>query len=125
MGKLAERYQDAAKSGVYRVESAVIPLRAAAEAHARAWEIHAGDAHALEILGARIAAGGAGPHVVLVAAAPELPAVRYTAMVEALGALARTCAAGGVPLFAVLVDPGAALPLPLLYKERVSAPSAR
>jgi hypothetical protein len=39
MGKLAERFTDAARSGVYRVRSAVVPRAAAAEAAAHLVEI--------------------------------------------------------------------------------------
>ena len=120
MGKLSERYGDAARSGVYRVRDAAIPLAAAAEA----------DALVLE-LGVAALADGGWPQVehalglrrdsacvLLVpdAGALALPANR--GVLEALAAAARSCRDAGRPFFAVLVDPGARLAVPPLYKER-------
>jgi hypothetical protein len=123
MGKLAERYQDAARSGVYRVESAEIPLRAASEASARVLEIDAGDTQALSQLRSRIVAGDRRPHVAMVREAGLLAATpgRYATVVEVLAAIARDCRADAVPFFAVMVDPDGALALPRLYKEPLSA----
>lgn len=124
MGKLAERYQDAARSGVYRVERAEIPLRAASEAHAQVWEIDAANLDGMD-LEQRIRAAGRQPHVVLVRVMPAAAAHLHALVVETLGAIARACRADGIPLFAVMVDPAGALALPPLYKERLSAPSDR
>jgi hypothetical protein len=118
MGKLAERYTDAARSGVYRVDSAEVPLRAALEARAHVLELAGGDALALAGLPQLIPPGDGRPQVVL---------VRHDAsvcLIEALGRIARDCRANGVPFFAIVVDPAGALALPPLYRERsVSAPS--
>jgi hypothetical protein len=123
MGKLAERYQDAAKSGVYRVASAEIPLRAAEEAFACVLEIGAAEIPELagRLQGA-IAEGERRPHVVLLREGGALAQVpqRYAAALDALERLARDCRARALPLFVVLVDPGAALDLPRLYKEHAA-----
>jgi hypothetical protein len=120
MGKLAERYQDAARSGVYRVNSAEIPLRAAAEACARLLDVGVAEIDALAgQLQIAIAAGERRPHVVLIregAALAKAPQ-RYAEVVDLLERLARECRAQALPLFAVLVDPGGALDLPRLYRE--------
>lgn len=119
MGKLAERYGDGARSGVYRVRDAAIPRAAAAEA----------DALLVEVAAASLAAGGwrrieqaigmrkAGTCVVLVGDAAALAAPGHGHVLEALRAMAGASRAAGRPFFAVLVDPEARLALPPLYKE--------
>ncbi len=119
MGKLAQRYGDVARSGVYRVADAGIPRAAAAEA----------DAFVLELGVAALADGGwqqvedaigqrrAGARVVLVPDAGLLALPGNQGLLEALRAAAQTCRDAGRPFFAVLVDPGARLALPPLYKE--------
>lgn len=119
MGKLAERYGDAARSGVYRVRDTTVPRAAAAEAGIRT----------LEASAAALADGGwgafatamSGPLVVLIDGAGTL-AVRYrddySRLVTALQAIAVEARSRGEPFFAVMADPRAELDLPGLYKER-------
>src|SRR5258706_4624414 len=67
MGKLAERYADATKSGVYRVTSAEIPLEAAVEANARVVDLGADGIQSLaEQLRQMIARNERRPHVLLI-----------------------------------------------------------
>lgn len=119
MGKLAERYGDAARSGVYGVRDAGIPRVAAGEA----------DAVLIELAAARLAEGWARVKealdsertracVVLVADAGALAHAEHRAMLEALVSAARACRESGRPFFAVMVDPDARLGLPPLYHER-------
>jgi hypothetical protein len=120
MGKLAERYRDAARSGVYRVRDAGIPLAAAAEA----------DALVLQLGLAALADGGwrqvehaiglrrPGARVILIPDAGALALPEHRGLLEALQAAAQSCRDAGRPFFAVLVDTGARLALPPLYKER-------
>jgi hypothetical protein len=116
MGKLAERYGDASRSGVYRVRDAAIPRTAAVEAGIRPMAASA----------AALADGGwdafakavRGPAVVLIEGAEALCGPDYAELVAALQSLAHGARGRGEPFFAVLVDPQAALPLPRLYKER-------
>ena len=121
MGKLAERYGDAARSGVYRVRDAGIPRAAALEA----------DALLLELAAAQLAAGWAPigaaldsqrtrACVVLVADAATLAHPEQRAVLEVLAGEARASRAAGRPFFAVLVDPDARLGLPPLYHERAA-----
>ena len=116
MGKLAERYGDAARSGVYRVRDAAVPRAAAAEAGIRA----------LEASAAGLANGGwdafakalSGPSVVLIEGAAALAPAEYSELVQALHAVASNARARGESFFAVMVDPRAELEVPGLYKER-------
>jgi hypothetical protein len=116
MGKLAERYVDASRSGVYRVRDTTVPRAAAAEAGLRMVEASA----------AALADGGweafmkslPGPAVVLIEGAEALAGREYSELVEALEALARSARARGESFFAVMVDAPATLALPRLYKER-------
>lgn len=116
MGKLAERYGDAARSGVYRVRDTAVPRAAAAEAGIRT----------LEASAAALADGGwdafattlSGPSVVLIEGAGALAPAEYSELVQALRALASDARACGEPFFAVMVDPRAELDMPRLYKER-------
>ena len=122
MGKLAERYGDAARSGVYRVRDGRIPRAAAEEA----------DAFVLELAVAALADGGwpqveaaiALPRtracVVLIPDAATLAQPEHHAMLEALSAAARSCREAERPFFVVLVDPDARLALPPLYHEGVA-----
>ena len=123
MGKLAERYSDATRSGVYRVADASVPRAAAEEAEALLLETSAagladggGDRlrHALAESSRRAC-------VVLVGDAPSFAAQRsadYALLLVTLDSAARSRVAAGRPFFAVMVDPRSALPLPPLYKER-------
>jgi hypothetical protein len=113
MGKLAERYVDAARSGVYRVASAAIPVHAAAEANARLHRLGVDGASTLAHLRALAAQDDRRPLVVLID-----PGMRGTVPVEALHDLANECSRNALPFFAVMVDPEGMLELPGLYKER-------
>ena len=111
MGKLAERYADAAKSGVYRITSAEIPLLAAAEADARVVELAAEGIQSLaEQLRQMIARNDRRPQVVLIRE-------EASALLDDLDELARHCREHRLPFFALVVDPAGALDLPALYKE--------
>jgi hypothetical protein len=97
MGQLAERFCDASRSGVYRVTDAAIPRAAAREA-------------------------GPGPQVLIIEGLDALAAERprdFHALVAPLERLAAARRQHGPPFFAVLVDPGGALALPTLYKEKL------
>ena len=119
MGKLAERFTDVNRSGVYRVRAASVPRAAAAEARARLIEMPAS-----------AASGGGWPQlqdglgaqddaicVLLVSDAATLDAHAREQIVAALGAIARTRRAAGRAFFAVLIDPEGSLALPPLYHE--------
>lgn len=116
MGKLAERYVDASRSGVYRVRDTTVPRAAAAEAGIRM----------LEASAAVLADGGwdafrkslSGPAIVLIDGTEALAGREYSELVEALESLADAARERGEPFFAVMVDPPATLALPRLYKER-------
>jgi len=120
MGKLAERFTDAARSGVYRVRSAGVPRAAAAEAAA----------HLVEIGVAALVNGGwpkvqraldaarRGICVVLVDEAATLAEPLHSETLAALRAAAHACRDAGRPCFVVLVDPDSKLALPPLYHER-------
>lgn len=120
MGKLAERYGDPARSGVYRVRDAAIPRAAAIEA----------GAVLLELGAAALADGGwprveeairaPGPRacVVLIPDAAALARLGDPGKLEALQAAAQSCRATDRPFFAVLVDPEGQFALPPLYHER-------
>jgi hypothetical protein len=120
MGKLAERYADATRSGVYRVADAGVPRTAAAEAGIQA----------LEVTAAALAAGGwdrfgrelpARALVLLIDGADDVAARRpdeYARLVAALQAAALGARKSALPFFAVMVDPYGKLALPGLYKER-------
>lgn len=94
MGHLAERYRDASRSGVYRVTDAAIPRAAALEA-------------------------GLGPQVLILEGLDSLAAKDFEILVAALERMAAARREGGVPFFAVVVDPGRRLDLPNLYKEKL------
>jgi hypothetical protein len=123
MGKLAERFTDAARSGVYRVRAGDVPRAAAAEA----------SAHLLEVRGTALVNGGwpmvqraldaaaSGICVVLVEEAAPLAHSRHAQTLTALRAAAQASGERGRPCFVVLVDPQAQLALPLLYHEAPAA----
>jgi hypothetical protein len=111
MGKLAERYSDAARSGVYRVRDGAVPRAAAGEAGLRARE-----ASAAMLLNGGFESLGTWS-VLLIDGAEALPAPQYAKLVEALMSLAHGARSRGEPFFAVMVDPHGALDLPRLYKE--------
>ena len=112
MGKLAERYSDAARSGVYRVRDRAVPRAAAAEAGLLAREASA----AALLDGARDTFAAA--PVLLIDGAEALAAGDYARLLQWLESRAQDARARGEPFFAVLVDPESALDLPRLYKER-------
>jgi hypothetical protein len=123
MGKLAERFTDVNRSGVYRVGAPGIPRAAAMEAQARLVEMPAAALSqaawaqlqgALDREDSRIC-------VLLVSDAAVLGADSYQQTVAKLGALAGSWRAAGRSFFAVLVDPEEALALPPLYHEKSSA----
>ena len=119
MGKLAERYGDASRSGLYRVRDAAIPRTAAAEAGALL----------LEVTAARIAQDWAGVRealaaertracVILVTGAATLADPRHRTLLEDLASAAQARREAGPALFAVMVDPEGRLGLQPLYHER-------
>jgi hypothetical protein len=119
MGKLAERFTDAARSGVYRVRAAGVPRAAAGEAQAQLIEV---GATALVNGGWRdvqraIEAPRARTCVLLVPDGAALAQPAHAEVLDTLRAAALTCRDVGRPFFAVLVDPDARLGLPLLYHE--------
>ena len=123
MGKLAERFGDALKSGVYRVADDAIPLRAAEEANARVFRYAAEHLEAqLPALRRELAEGaGSQTMVVMVYDAGSLQAsgaALYVRSLERLAGIAELARAASRPLFAVLVDPPGSLRLPALYKEK-------
>jgi hypothetical protein len=119
MGKLAERYADAARSGVYRVRDPRIPRAAAVEAGALLLELAAARwPEGWARLEAQIGAERTRPCVVIVADAAALAGPGHRAALDALATAARACRASGRALFAVVVDPEARLGLPPLYRER-------
>lgn len=110
VGKLAERYADAARSGVYRVTRADVPIRAASEANARLFEFGIDAVRTLSAL-RRLIAQAERPCVVLIDA-------QDVALRDGLVELAAECREKALPFFALFVDPTGALDLPDLYKER-------
>lgn len=120
MGKLAERYGDAARSGLYRVRDGAIPRAAAAEADALLLEFGAAALAdgAWRELEQALARQPTGTCVVLVRDAAQLPPPLHGGVVAALRALAEARRSSGRAFFAVMVDPEARLDLPALYKER-------
>jgi hypothetical protein len=123
MGSLAQRYADAARSGVYRVGAADVPRTAAGEAGTRLLEVSAAAlADGGWIRLQEQLAGAQSGMVVLVEGARELATRResaYLALVNALYAVASQSRQTGKPFFAVLLDAEQALQLPSLYKERL------
>jgi hypothetical protein len=122
MGKLSQRYEDAARSGVYRVASAEIPLQAASEANARVLELALHEVQALAGQLQQLAAkDDRRPCVVLIKEGAQLARTtsrEYAVLLGELHELARQCRANALPFFALLVDPAGLLDLPPLYKER-------
>jgi len=119
MGKLAERYTDAARSGVYRVRDAGVPRTAALEAGALLLEIGATRlAEGWAEVEQAIASERTRACVILVPDAAEL-AEADRAVLEMLAGTAQACRAAGRPFFAVMVDPEGRLALNPLYHEGV------
>ena len=117
MGKLAERYGDAARSGVYRVRDAGVPRAAAAEAGALLIEIGATRlAEGWGRVEQAIASERTRACVILVPGASAL-ADADRATLEMLAATAQAYRAAGRPFFAVMVDPEGRLALERLYHE--------
>ena len=143
MGKLAQRFRDAAKSGVYRVRDAGIPRIAAGEAHLAVLEVRLDGVPDKEALLQRFGAALAFPswfggnwdaledcltdlswhaaagYVLLLHGAGAFCARRAEdcgVMLDVLGAGAEYWRERGVPFFAVCVDPGGALQLPALHR---------
>ena len=121
MGKLAERYRDAARSGVYCVRDAGIPRAAAVEAGALLLELDAARlAEGWARVAAQVGAERTRPCIVIVEDAAVLAAPEHRAVLQALATAARAGRESGRPTFAVMVDPGARLDLPRLYRERTA-----
>lgn len=121
MGHLALRYQDASRSGVYRVTDAAVPRKAAVEAGSILTHMEiANGTDACALLETVLADPGRDPRVVIIDGADALAAERareYRALVAALDSAASARRECGAPFFAVMVDPRQILPLPTLYKE--------
>ncbi len=118
MGKLAERYTDAARSGMYCVRDAAIPRAAAAEAGALLIELDAARlAKGWARVEAQFGGGRTRPCVLIVADAAALGGPAHRGVLDAIAAAARACRESGRPLFAVMVDPDTRLGLPRLYRE--------
>lgn len=114
MGNLAERYQDRARSGVYRVSSARVPLQAAKEAQADLNEIQAVD------LGAAL--GRADPEgndrgpcsrIWIVHGAQQ----GHLDLARSLLDEMQVQVGPGDPCFVILVDPLRLMDLPTLWRE--------
>lgn len=119
MGKLAERYGDAARSGLYGVRDAGVPRAAAFEAGAVLMEIApARLAEGWETLERALAAERVRTCVVLVAEGTALADPGQQAGLDRLAAAARLRREAGPPVFAVVVDPDGRLGLPPLYHEK-------
>ena len=144
MGKLAQRFLDPAKSGVYRVSDAGVPRVAAREAGLALFEVplegladkdallrqfgaslafpdwFGGNWDALEDCLTDLSWRAAAGYVLLLHGTDALEAHRaddYGVLVDVLGACAAYWRERGVPFFAVCADPGGALVLPALYNE--------
>jgi RNAse (barnase) inhibitor barstar len=132
MGKLTERLQDASRSGVYRVTRADEVAEAAAGLALARIRFDTKDAllrniaaalrfpdwfgrnwDALEDCLCDLQGGG---HVLVFDQAQ--PGEDLGVLIEVLRSSAEQRAASGKPFFAVFVDPGRALPLPDLFRER-------
>jgi len=118
MGRLAERYRDASRSGVYRVTEGTVAQAAALEAGlklARLAISHGADMRAQmrERLGIQT-------QVLIIEGLDALPASRseeWRAVLTLLDSTASARRALGTPFFAVFVDPQGLLDLPILYRE--------
>ena len=145
MGKLAQRFLDGSKSGLYRVAEAGIPREAAREAGLALLEISlesvsdkdallrhfatvlafpewfGGNWDALEDCLTDFSWRQAAGYVLLLHGADGL-AQRcpddYGVLIDVLGACAQYWRERAMPFFAVAIDPRANLALPLLYNER-------
>lgn len=139
MGKLTERLRDASRSGVYRVSRADEVLDAlrgseflleriafaeketllrniAAALHFPDW--FGGNWDALEDCLTDLAWRAGTGHVLLVEGHGELPADDLGVLLDVLAAAAHYWAGRGRPFFAVFVDPGHALALPELFRQK-------
>jgi hypothetical protein len=120
MGNLAERYRDAARSGLYRVNDAGIPRTAALEADALLIEVAACDlAEAWTRIVQRLDGESTRACVLLVPGAAALACEDGRGMLQAVSAQALAARATGRAFFAVMVDAEARLDLPGLYREKV------
>lgn len=120
MGKLAERFTDVNRSGVYRVGAAGVPRAAAMEARAHLIEMPASalcDAVWRQLQRVLDHRQDTGACVLLVSDAAAPDAWAHERMVAALRATAEARRDTGRAFFAVLVDPEARLALPPLYRE--------
>lgn len=121
MGNLAQRYGDAARSGVYRVNDGSVPRIAAAEAGALLIEVAAsrlgGEWDRIE---QDLLSETARSCVLIVAEAGGLAFAGGNAFLQRLGSVATARRNAGVPLFVVVVDPDGQLALPPLYREKVT-----
>ena len=145
MGKLAQRFFDASKSGVYRVAEAGVTREAAREAGLALLEVSLEGVADKDALLQRFAASLAFPewfganwdaledcltdftwheaagYALLLHGADGL-AQRcpddYGVLIDVLGASAQYWRERRVPFFAVALDPGFCLALPVLYNER-------
>jgi hypothetical protein len=121
MGNLAQRYLDAARSGVYRVRDAGIPRTAAVEANALLVEVAASELPGNWRRIEQAIERGAVPACVLVVAdAHTLSGAERRGTMERIAQAALAARARGRPFFAVMVDPGGRLALPPLYREKDS-----
>ncbi len=120
MGKLAERFGDAARSGVYRVFDAHIPRMAAREADAVLIEVGVAALSdgAWTLVERAMREPGKAACILLVQDAAALAHAPHFAVMQALQAAAKSARDADRPFFAVLVDPDASLSLPPLYHER-------
>ncbi|MBI3375524.1 MAG: barstar family protein [Betaproteobacteria bacterium] len=146
MGKLAQRFLDAAKSGVYRAADAGIPREAAREAGLALLEVSLEGVADKGALLQRIAASFAFPdwfggnwdaledcltdlswqeaagYVLLLHGADEL-AQRcpddFGVLIDVLGESAQYWRERRAPFFAVAIDPRLRLAFPVLYNERL------
>jgi hypothetical protein len=144
MGKLAQRFLDPEKSGVYRVTDAAVLRSAAREAGLALLEVPLEGSADKQAMLQRFAASLEFPdwfgrnwdaledcltdlswyeadgYVLLLHGADALAERRsddYGVLVDVLGACAQYWRGRGVPFFAVCADPGRALVLPALYNE--------
>jgi hypothetical protein len=144
MGKLAQRFLDPEKSGVYRVSGAGVPRTAAREAGLALLEVSldgvadkdallrqfaaslgfpdwfGGNWDALEDCLTDLSWHAAAGFVLLLPGADTLAALHaddYGVLIDVLASCAQYWRERGVPFFAVCDDPGGALVLPALFNE--------
>lgn len=114
MGNLAERYQDRARSGLYRVSSARVPLDAAREAQADLNEIQAAEL-GISLGRADREGKNLGPfsRIWIVHGAQQGHLDLARNLLDEMQAQLRP----GDPCFVILVDPLRQFDLPTLWKE--------